>query len=135
MRSYTVLLATAIIVCIYIAIYRAVRRAASNSLQAKREREMKLQNLKMTKSCAIVVTCTVIRFLPFAIARSLNSSIFTVFFMEVWAKTLALLSSSLNSLVLFWRNPIRRKEAKAVLKDPKKFTRRLPVIQRTEHNM
>jgi hypothetical protein len=35
----------------------------------------------------------------------------------------------LNSLVFFWRNPILRIEAKAVLKHSRRFTRRFPVVQ------
>jgi hypothetical protein len=71
----------------------------------------------MAKSCAIVVACTVICFLPFAVMRSLERSIFVTMFMEVWSKTLTLIASSLNSIVFFWRNPILRNEAKAVLKN------------------
>ena len=114
-------------VCIYISICHAVRRATSNPAQANVNRIKNLQNLKMAKSCAIVVACTVICFLPFAIVRFLEASVFTISFLEVWAKTLTLLSSSSNSLLFFWRNPILRKEAKAVLKNPKRFIRCLPV--------
>ena len=125
--SITLLSDIVITVGVYISIYHAVRRAASNPAQANGNQIKKLQNLKMAKSCVIVVAWTVIGFLPFAIVRSLEASVFTICFLEVWAKTLTLLSSSSNSLLFFWRNPILRKEAKAVLKNPKMLTRCLPV--------
>ena len=125
--SITVLFDIVVTVCIYICICRAVQKAASNPSQAIGNQVKKSQNLRMAKSCATVVACTVICFLPFAIVRSLKASVFTIFFLEVWAKTLTLLSSSINSLVFFWRNPTLRREATAILKDPGKFTRRLPV--------
>jgi hypothetical protein len=76
-----------------------------------------------------VVASTVICFLPFAIVLSLKASVFIFMFLEIWAKTLIFLSYSLNSLVFFWRNPILRIEAIAVLKDSRRFTRRFPVVQ------
>ena len=114
-----------VIACIYISICWAVRQAASNPSHVNSNTIKKLQNLRTAKSCAIVVACTVICFLPFAIVRAFKRSVFKTMFMDMWAKTLTLLSSSLNSLVFFWRNPILRKEAKAVLKDPKRFTRHI----------
>ena len=42
----------------------------------------KLQNLRMAKSCAIVVACTVICFLPFAVMGCLERNIFVTMFME-----------------------------------------------------
>ena len=125
--SITLLSDIVFTVGIYISICHAVRRAVSNPALANGNRIKNLQNLKMAKSCAIVVACTVICFLPFAIVQSLEASVFTICFLEVWAKTLTLLSSSLNSLLFFWRNPILRREAKAVLKNPKRLTRCLTV--------
>ena len=123
--TYAMVLGIVVIVCMYLSMCRTVRRSAINPSQGNGNEVKKLQNLKMAKSCAIVVACTVICFLPYAIVRSLERSVFTFMFLEVWATTLTLLSSSLNSLVFFWRNRTLRIEAKAVLKD---FTRRLPLL-------
>ena len=128
MTSCTMFTIIVVTVCIHISICCVVRRAAISHSQVNSNTIKKLQNLRTAKSCAIVVACTVISFLPFAIVRSLKRSVFKTMFMDMWAKTLTLLSSSLNSLVLFWRNPILRKEAKAVLKDRKRFTRRIARI-------
>jgi hypothetical protein len=115
--SVVISLAIVITVYIYISICRAARRTAGISPHANRNELKKLKNLRMAKSCAVVVACTVICFLPFAVMRSLERSIFVTMFMEVWSKTLTLIASSLNSIVFFWRNPILRNEAKAVLKN------------------
>ena len=128
MTSCTMFTIIVVTVCIYISICCAVCRPASNPSQVNSNTIKISQNLRTAKSCAIVVACTVICFLPYAIVRSLKRSAFKTMFMDMWAKTLTLLSSSLNSLVLFWRNPILRKEAKAVLKDRKRFTRRIARI-------
>jgi uncharacterized membrane protein YidH (DUF202 family) len=126
--TYTTVFDIVLTMCMYIMMGRAVRRSTSNPSQANGHEVKKMQNLKMAKSCAIVVVGTVICCLPIGIVRSRKPSVFIVMFMEVWAKTLSLLNSSLNSLLFFWRNPILRKEAKAVLKDPKRFSKRLPVV-------
>jgi hypothetical protein len=114
--SSTTFLVVVFTVCIYISICCAVRRSASNTSEGNGNQVKKLQNLKMAKSCAIVVASTVMCFLPFAIIQFLEMSIFKIMFMHMWATTLTLLSASLNSLVFFWRNSVLREEAKAVLK-------------------
>ena len=116
MASYIIVFEIGTTLFMYISICRAVRKAASNSPHANGNQLKKLQNVRMTKSCAIVVACSVICFLPFAVNSSLEKSIFVVVFMDLWGKTFTLISSSLNPLVFFWRNPILRKEAKVVLK-------------------
>ena len=129
MTMYTMVLEIVVTVCMYMVMYRAVRSSAINPSERNGNQVNKLQNLKMAKSCAIVVASTVICFLPFAIVLSLKASVFIFMFLEIWAKTLIFLSFSLNSLVFFWRNPILRIEAKAVLKHSRRFTRRFPVVQ------
>jgi hypothetical protein len=129
MTSSTLFLIIVVTMYMYISIWRAVRRSASNLSRANGNEAKKMQNLKITKSCAIVVASTVMCFLPFGIVQTLKLSVFIIFFMDLWAITLTQLSTSLNSLVFFWRNPILRIEAKAVLKNlknSKRFTRRLP---------
>lgn len=113
--SVVISLVIVITVYIYVSICRAARRAASTNANGNELK--KLQNLRMAKSCAIVVACTVICFLPFAVMGCLERNTFVTMFMEMWSKTFALISSSLNSIVFFWRNPILRKEAKTVLKN------------------
>ena len=127
--NYTTVFDIVLTMCMYIMMCRAVRRSTSNLSQANGHEVKKMHNLKMAKSCAIVVYCTAMCFVPFIVVRFRKTSTFIIMFMEVWAKTLSLLNSSLNSLLFFWRNPILRKEAKAVLKDPKRFSKRLPVVQ------
>ena len=70
-----------------------------------------LQNMKMTKSCAIVVGLSFVCELPLAFTHSLPiNNLLTL--VSLWSVTLTLSSSSLNSLVFFWKNPVLRKEAR-----------------------
>ena len=76
----------------------------------------KLRNMKMTKSCAIVVAMAFACNVPFAFTHSLpTSNILTL--LALWSITLSLSVSSLNSLVFFWKNPILRKEAKKLFRN------------------
>ena len=100
---------------IYLSIFLAIRKTANSPLQGNQPKTF--QNLKMTKSCAIIVVCTVVCYLPYAVIRSLPASIFVTMLMEIWSKTLALVFPSLDSLVFFWKNPVLRKEAKEVFKN------------------
>ena len=72
-------------------------------------RTYEIQNIKMTKSCGIVVGLTF-----YAMSRPYTllptSDISSL--LGLWSTSSVLASLSLNSLVLFWNNPVLRKEAK-----------------------
>lgn len=115
LTSLSISLAILTTVYMYVSIYLANRRTMHSS-RARENQVKQLQNLRMTKSCAIVVVCTIICYLPFAVIRSLQRNFFATLFMELWGKTLTLISSSLNSIVFFWRNPILRQEARVLFR-------------------
>ena len=77
------------------------------------EREQHLRNLRLVKSCCIVVVC----FLPACVLVTVISNYNELTYMfHTCAETLLLLNSSLNSLIFFWKNKLLRKEAQRVLK-------------------
>ena len=77
-----------------------------------------IQNIRMTKSCGIVVGLTFLCNVPYAVANSLpTSDILSL--LGLWSTTSVLGASSLNSLVFFWNNPVLRKEAKKLFKKPR----------------
>ena len=77
-----------------------------------------LQQIKLAKSCFIVVICfCVLCFLPTVIAipalNSLDQSEFRAIL--TWVITLGMLNSSANSVIFFWTKVMLRKEALKVL--------------------
>ena len=115
---------------IYVAIYITVRRqpqvmiARRTNEQATEAREQEqrrnltkwMQNIKMAKSCAIVVCLTFICNLPYAVVVSFPKANFNSL-LGLWCFITILSVSSLNSLVLFWNNPVLRQEAKKLFKN------------------
>ena len=126
-----VLLFIAALVFIYVKIYFVSRRSSENFSRTKRtacassqgqdisqsEREAHLRNLRLVKSCFIVVICFCICFLPTSLVNGISFPNEVITYMSrIWAETLLLLNSSLNSLIFFWRNKLLRKEAGRILK-------------------
>ena len=78
------------------------------------------QELKLAKSCFIVVIFFLFTILPVAIVRILatngNLNSFDFITWRNWTGTLFLTNSSLNSYIFFWRNRLLRIEAAKVLK-------------------
>ena len=75
-----------------------------------------LQEMKLLKSCFLVVICFSVCIVPICVLPSLNVSGFYLSVYRTWGETLTMINSSLNSVILFWRNRILRKEAKCILK-------------------
>ena len=81
------------------------------------EREQHLRNLRLVKSCCIVVVCFWMCFLPACVLVTVISNYNELTYMfHTCAETSLLLNSSLNSLIFFWKNKLLRKEAQRVLK-------------------
>ena len=87
----------------------------------RKNQACEMQNIKMTKSCAFVVGVTFLCNVPYAVSNSLPASDILSLW-ALWSITTQFCSSSLNSLVFFWNNPVLRKEAKKLFKKPQLVT-------------
>ncbi len=117
-------------VYIYASIYITIRRrpqltepretedrvTVTRVVEGRMNQTKALQNIKMTKSCAIVVGLVFVCNLPFAVTYSLPTSN-TLTLVALWSITISLSASSLNSLVFFWKNAILRKETKKLFQN------------------
>ena len=110
-----------IIACIYFyaAIYFAKQRARkkfrSEERTSRTETVAQIQEMKLAKSCSIVIACTVVCFVPFAVTYPLVPENLVIYSLKDWACVLSLSASFFNSLVFFWNNPVLKNEAKKVL--------------------
>ena len=130
--SVKMLLCMATLLFIYVRIYFTSRRCFTNfrktykrnaaSRQGKdvshSERKQHLHNLKLVKSCFIVVVCYCICFLPLTVLNATHVKKHNPVndLIHPWLITLNLSNSSLDSLIFFWRNKLLRKEAWKILK-------------------
>ena len=111
-----------ILIFIYAKIFRAGREMAMNRTSGDGTATEKafLRNIKLAKSCLIVLCCTFMCFLPMAITNSTTNSLLELDLVGritwSWSITIMLSSSTLNSVIFFWRNEIIRNEAKKILR-------------------
>ena len=111
-----------ILIFIYAKIFRAGRETARNRISDDGTVSKKafLRNIKLAKSCLIVLCCTFLCFLPMAITSSMTNSFSKLDLvgriMWSWSITLIFSSSTLNSVIFFWRNEILRNVAKTILR-------------------
>ena len=81
-----------------------------------RGRQRFLQDVKLAKSCFLMVICFFICLLPVTVVPTLSIDGFLDVVFITWSSTLALMNSSLNSIVLFWKSRMLRNEARGILK-------------------
>ena len=127
--SILIFLIAFLTVYIYVAIFITARkrprgtetREAGEQLTQARiheersNRKEQLQNIKMAKSCAIVVALVFTCNVPMALTKLLPQSNISSL-LALWSGTVVLSASSMNSLVFFWKNVALRKEAKQLFK-------------------
>ena len=78
----------------------------------------KLRELKLAKTCFMIVFVFVICFLPISIVHLLfpvRLGTVKLRIVQSWCVTFAMLNSSLNSVIFFWTRRVLRQEAKKVL--------------------
>ena len=103
-------------VAIYLANKKARRECRSEEGKNSAGKIAHIQDMKLAKSCTIVVACAIVCFVPFAA----TNPVVTQSYLEYWLRnlvgcTFVFASSSLNSLIFFWQNPSLRNEAKRTL--------------------
>ncbi|XP_028405292.1 uncharacterized protein LOC114527798 [Dendronephthya gigantea] len=92
------------------------READLASWNGRRRKGM--MNVNLAKSCFFAVISFVICYLPTSIAMTMKTNFRkdVQVLIDIWATTLILLNSSLNSIVFFWRSKPLRKEVCAVIR-------------------
>ncbi|XP_028418630.1 neuropeptide FF receptor 1-like [Dendronephthya gigantea] len=117
-RTIVIIIMVILSVSMYISIYRNSRKTTQLYRSQRHLRASSTQDLKLAKSCGIVVTCTIICFTPYAMTSFFKPKADDLVFAmaSVWATTFAMAASSINSIIFFWRNRILRHRAKRVLK-------------------
>ena len=83
------------------------------------EKRSFLRELKLAKSCFLVLICYVVCFIPGPMVYLIAPENDTPGIRRIkrsWIMSLFALNSSLNSLIFFWAKPMLRNEAKKVLK-------------------
>ena len=102
---------------IYLASIASSRTVHAEPSQEERKKKRQfLKDVKLAKTCFLIVACSLLCLLPTGI--SARTSYFLGFdrvFVVIWAKTFALLNPSLNSAIFFWKNPMLRSEARKTL--------------------
>jgi hypothetical protein len=117
---YSIILATCYIyVSIFITARRTARVSPGEIRRNRTQQSQNNQNMNLAKSCAIVVICTVICYLPFALVRSEQQEDFQTLVFAMWSVTFALAASSVNNVVFFLSNPVFRNEVKKIFRKNK----------------
>jgi hypothetical protein len=88
-----------------------------NSQEFERKRKS-LREVKLAKSCALVVVLSYICYVPGLLCYSAykNDKV-NLRVAYSWSMTIIALNSSLNSIVFFWKRPLLRGEAAKILKN------------------
>ena len=79
-----------------------------------------LKELKMAKSCFLIVLCYLMCYTPtvaFSVALRSKMSLTSVVYVRPWCLLFIMLNSSLNSIIFFWRSALLRNETNNVLKN------------------
>ena len=118
-RTMAVIVIIILSVCMYVSIFHTSRKTAQLCRSEREYRNwvvMNKQDFKLAKSCAIVVCCSIVCFIPFSVTSFLRPRGNTVTFaVAFWCNTLAMAGSSVNSIIFFWRNRVLRHQAKRIL--------------------
>jgi hypothetical protein len=94
-----------------------LNNSAERSVSYRQCKRDFLKQIRLAKSCFLAVTCFAFCFLVgilAALPHGLDK--FEVEIINIWALTLLMLNSSVNSIIFFWTRPLLRNEAGKALK-------------------
>lgn len=113
-----------ILITLYVKIFLAGgRKAVNNSSDTENKRQKAFsRNIKLAKSCLIVISCSYLCLLPLVLMSFLPKTYFVELVLRPWTANLLFANSTLNSVVLFWRNQTLRNEAKVILRQTFKIS-------------
>ena len=117
--SAAILLIIVACVYFYVAIFWAKQKAGKKCRSSEDKNPAgkitQAQDMKLAKSCTIVIACAIICFVPFAVTNPVITHSYVKYSLRDVANTLAFASATFNSLVFFWQNRSLRNEAKKAL--------------------
>ena len=90
--------------------------AAESSTSNRRSKIGLLQELKLAKSCCLVVSCFILSFFIAAFFHVLNRNERESMMIRSWAMFAIFMNSSINSLIFFWSRPLLRAESYKIVK-------------------
>jgi hypothetical protein len=89
---------------------------AESTVSSRQRKQNFLKQIKLAKSCFLVVVCFVVCLLGGGIYAAfplgINKQI-----IKLWGITMVMLNSSVNSIIFFWTRPLLRNEAKKALRN------------------
>ena len=90
---------------------------SSRNMSDERTRRTFSKQVKLAKSCFLVVVCMFVCYTPLLVVKILNpDNLIERRVLLTWTGTIALMNRSLNSIIFFWKDKMLRKEAKITLK-------------------
>ena len=102
--------------CMYTYIFHASRKTARVGRSRLNWIARNINEYKLAKSCAIVVCCAIVCFIPVSVTGLLKAEGDAVVFAVAFWSLESFAGSSVNSVVFFWRNRDLRHEAKKLLR-------------------
>ena len=90
------------------------RVLVENCLEPK-SRHRFLQDIKLLKTCFVVIICFFVCSLPLPFILAVNVTGLNGSILKTWGMTFLMMNSCLNSVILFYRNRMLRNEAKWIL--------------------
>ena len=78
-----------------------------------------LMQIRMTKSCFLVVVCFMVRFFGWSICcpALYDLDVYETYALKNWEKVMIFFNSSLNSIIFLWTRPLLRNEARKLSKN------------------
>ena len=109
-------------VSVYTRIYLEIRKreqpgeVVENKATDNKTQRKFLQEIKLAKSCFLVVACFVLSFLVAGVFLALNLDKHESMIVRSWAMVAIVMNASINSVIFFWSRPLLRNESLKVLK-------------------
>ncbi len=111
---------------VYTKIFLTIRKRqipgnATGNTETNKDKHSFLKEIKLAKSCFLVVACFFLCFFGAGIINIMSFQRSHYVVLRSWATALVTVNSSLNSLIFFWCRPLLRNEARKVLKSVRNY--------------
>ena len=127
LKTLTIIISIVLSGYMYTYIFHASRKTARVGRSRLNWTARNIVEYKLAKSCAVVVCCAIVCFIPVSVTGLLKAEgDAVVFAVAFWSQAIVFAGSSGNSVVFFWRNGDLKHEAKKLLKCTKHRMKRNP---------